>query len=234
MLQNNALNWAIKEPLLTINQDVLRQSQTPPMWLSEIWSFRGYVLYNNGQRPQFRVAEDDYSDVDVTDFYCYHILAYRDSQLVGCIRLLPLSNFSTGFTESCFGANIFKKVLEELIVEKAEVLEGGRWLTHPDHRTCNEGKQLVSAAASLAKYLGYRIILSSTGTKDRQHLILIRLGFKPVSSVKPFYNEAFFDTLQMMCFELLKAPPHFERMMDVMSIELGLEEKTKIISSIQS
>jgi predicted GNAT family N-acyltransferase len=197
----------------------------PPAWLDEIWSLRGYVLYNNGQRPQFKVAEHRYTDLDPADFASSHLLAYGDGKLVGCARLLPLTNGSTGLTESCLGKGPLEQMLQDLGVERAEAIEGGRWLAHPDHRHHRLGVLLAAAAVTLARHLGYRILLCSVGTQNKQHRVLACLGLRPVPTVASFYSETFADTLQVMYITPSQPTPHFGATMDMMVEKLGLTRK---------
>src|SRR5262245_29285614 len=129
---NDGFVWRARWPL-TASGVSLSGQPLPLAWLSEVWSLRGYVLYNNGQRPQFKVAADRYADPDPADFASYHLLAYRNSTLVGCARLLPLTTGATGLTESCIGKEPLEQMLQDLGVGRAEAIEGGRWLAHPEH-----------------------------------------------------------------------------------------------------
>src|SRR5262245_27859970 len=146
---NERFVWWAHWPLTASGADLSGQPLTPA-WLDAVWSLRGSVLYNNGQRPQFKVAENRYADPDPAAFAAYHLLAYGDSKLVGCARLLPLTNGATGLTESCLGKGPLAQMLQDLGAGRAEAIEGGRWFAHPDHRNHRLGVLLAAAAVALA------------------------------------------------------------------------------------
>jgi hypothetical protein len=222
MLQNNdGLVWCAQWPLNASGAGMAGQPLMPA-WLDAVWALRGYVLYNHGQRPQFKIAESRYADPDPADFASYHLLAYRNSTLVGCVRLLPLTTGAMGLTESFLGKAMLEQMLQDLGTGRAEAIEGGRWLTHPDHRDHRLGVLLAAAGVALARHLGYRILFCSVGTKDHQHRVLARLGLTPVSTVKSFYSHTFADTLQVMSIMPSQPTPHFAAMMDWMAEKLGL------------
>jgi GNAT superfamily N-acetyltransferase len=226
---NNGFIWWAHRPL-TASGAGMSGPPLPPAWLDAVWSLRGYVLYNNGQRPRFKIAENYYADPDPADFASYHLLAYGDSKLVGCARLLPLTRGATGLTESCLGKGPVAQMLQELGAGRAEAIEGGRWLAHPDHRNHRLGVLLAAAAVALARHLGYRILLCSVGTKNKQHRVLARLGLRPVPTVEPFYSDTFADTLQVMYIVPSQPTPHFGATMDMMVGKLGLTRKVGLDS----
>jgi Acetyltransferase (GNAT) domain len=222
---NDGLVWCAHWPLTASGEGMSGQPLTPD-WLDAVWALRGYVLYNNGERPQFKIAESRYADRDPADFASYHMLAYRNGELVGCVRGLPLPNDIKGLTESFLGKDTVERMLQDLGTGRAEAIEAGRWLAHPDHRDHRVGMLLAAAGVALARHLEYRILFCSVGTKYQQHRVLARLGFKPVPTVKSFYSNFFADTLQVMYIVPSQPTPHFEAMMNLMAQKLELAEKS--------
>jgi hypothetical protein len=226
---NPALIWRVHGPQMSSGTGKLR-SQRVPSWLNEIWALRGYVLYNHGERPQFKVAENLYTDPDPADFGAYHLLAYSNRKLVGCVRLLQLGKGFTGVTESFLGKGALEQLLLNLGTERAKTIEGGRWMAHPDYRQSRLGVFLACAAGAMARHLGYHVLFCPVGTKDKQNRVLARLGLKPAPGVKPFYCETFVDTLQVMYFLPARPTVGSGIMMDTMARTMGLAQQPYEIS----
>jgi hypothetical protein len=225
---NDEIVWCVHWPLNASGEGMSGQPLTPA-WLDALWALRGYVLYNNGERPQFKIAESRYADTDPADFASYHLLAYRSGNLIGCGRLFPLPKDIMGLTESFLGKDMLEKMLQDLGAGRAEAIEGGRWLAHPAHRDHGTGMLLAAAGVALARHLGYRILFCSVGTKNQQHRVLARLGFKTVPTCKLFYSKIFADTLQVMYIVPSEPTPHFEVVMDTMAEKLELAGKSSRI-----
>ncbi len=220
---NEELIWKVCSP-----PGVSAATRPPliPAWLDEVWSLRGYVLYDNGKRPGFRVAENCYADPDPADCAAYHVLAYDNAKLVGCVRILPLTPDASSLTESLLGTGPLEQLLRDLGAERTQTAEAGRWLVHPEHRYHNLGIFLAAAGIALARQLEYRIVFCSVGTKDKQHRVLARLSIKPVPiAVESFYSDTFADTLQVMHINPTQPSPRFRAMMDRMAERLRLTKR---------
>src|ERR1700674_949775 len=69
------------------------------------------------------------------DLYAYHILAYDEMRLVGCVRIYPLiSNDFSCITEQILGEKTFSELLDKLGSRRTETIEIGRWIVHPAYR----------------------------------------------------------------------------------------------------
>jgi hypothetical protein len=55
------ITWELKTP----------QSENPIDWLEEISELRGRVLYEDGRRPAFRLANGHFADPDSLDLHAY-------------------------------------------------------------------------------------------------------------------------------------------------------------------
>jgi N-acyl-L-homoserine lactone synthetase len=98
-----------------------------PDWMEEVRLLRGSVFYADGRRPHFKIAQGEHYDPDPIDLHAYHVLAYRDYQLVGCVRVLPLvSNAARCTTEVLLGTKVFSEMLLELGAQRTTTAEIGR------------------------------------------------------------------------------------------------------------
>src|SRR5262249_11376722 len=104
------LHWSVHGPLLPAETTVGWPAPVPAR-LEALWAFRGAVLYDHGRRPQFRTAAGRLVDADPRDGHAYHVLAYRDHTLVGCVRLLPFAQEGASLTETLLGARRFRQML---------------------------------------------------------------------------------------------------------------------------
>jgi hypothetical protein len=224
----SSLSWQLRLPLAETMQ---REGSPLPSWLSYVRSLRGSVLFDNGKRPQFIARDGRFFDADPIDLCSHHILAYDGTRLIGCVRIHRLvPNGPACVSERIFGAKRFSAMLHELGVARTQTVEIGRWVVHPAYRaTSRPSGQLAAASAALAMslrhgVLGERgIVVCSVGTRDRQDLLLARIGLAPVPAMDPVDCDDFNDKVWMMyCSNAQQLHPRFRRMMDEMSKTLGL------------
>ena len=102
-----------------------------PAWLVELSEMRGRVLYAEGRRPAFRLANGRFADPDPLDVYAYHLVAYAATGAVGCIRLVPLADLPECFSEHLVGHQAFAQALDALQMTRPQAVEGGRWMVVP-------------------------------------------------------------------------------------------------------
>jgi hypothetical protein len=209
------LRWRIQGPPVEASQTY---EGAPSAWLRDLWSLRGYVLFDRGRRPGFRAEDGFCTDSNPMDFYAHHILAYEAFQLIGCVRIYPLSGGRPPcLTESLLGKERFARMLDGLACSSNEVLEIGRWIVHPGFRksglATNVGAQLAAGAAMLGCALRkspnrYRIALFVVGIEDGQDQMLHRLGLTPVRGVEAFQSREYNDTVRIMHCDEHWSPPH--------------------------
>jgi N-acyl-L-homoserine lactone synthetase len=172
-------------------------------------------------------------DADPIDLYAYHILAYDGSGLVGCVRVYPLvSNGLPCLTEKLLGRQTFSEMLCNLGAKRREIVEIGRWIVDPAYRASGRpGIQLAAASAVLAITLGNgllfqrTIIVCSAGTRDRQDLMLARMGLSAVPAAEAIKCDEFKDYVRVMyCLNPQQLNPRFLRVMVKMAKIIGLTQ----------
>jgi predicted GNAT family N-acyltransferase len=188
--------------------------------IDQISHFRGQVIYENGLRPSFRLADGSYHDNCPFDQSSYHILAYSDNQLVGCLRLYLLALDRIGYCEKFIGRDKIDKIIYNLGVSYHEVAEVSRWVVQFEFRGNNLGKFLMAGIVLLASKLEQKILLAMSGTVREQDKALIRMGFQPVSNI-PLYPEAvLIDELRLIYLDLrdLEKIPLISKVVQISSL----------------
>ena len=172
-------------------------------------------------------------DADPIDLYAYHILAYDGAGLVGCVRVYPLvSNGLPCLAEKVLGRQTFSEMLCHLGAKRREIVEIGRWIVEPAYRASGRpGIQLAAASAALAITLGNgllfqrTIIVCSAGTRDRQDLMLARIGLSTVPAAEAIKCDEFKDYVRVMyCLNPQQLNPRFLRLMVKMAKTIGLTQ----------
>ncbi len=215
-----SLSWQVRLPPETHENG---EPALIPDWVEDVRSLRGSVLYADGRRSQFKIAEGRYYDPDPIDLHAYHVLAYHDHQLVGCIRIYPLaSDAACCTTETILGKKAFTEMLLQLGAQRTTTVEIGRWVVHPKHRKGGPRVQLAAGAATLAKRLGFQIAVCSAETEDKQDRILARMGLKTVPTVGVLKCDAYTDRVSVMYVHVQNLK--FVRIMDQMAETLGLNQ----------
>ena len=170
--------------------------------IDRVVRFRGEVIYENGLRPSFCLTDGSYADYCVFDRSSYHVLAYFNDRLVGCVRLYLLSSGKSSYCEYFIGRQKIAKISNDLGVSYHELSEVSRWVVQPEFRGKNLGTLLMAGIIFLAHQLGQKIVLAMSGTVMKQDRALIRMGFQPVQDI-PLYPEAtVMDNLRLIYLDL--------------------------------
>jgi hypothetical protein len=226
------LSWRLHEPLCDSTN---HRGRSSPAWLDEIRSLRGAAFYDNGRRPQFKSEAGFFTDSDPIDLYSWHVLAYVGDNLVGCVRVYQLNaDGPPCLTESLIGAEQFSEMLHRLGKHRDNTMEIGRWVVDPALRAQGSlapgiGAQLAAGAGALALALVNQseatngAAIFSAGSRDRQYLMLSRLGLRPVSEIEPLVSEEYNDVIRVMyCTSAEELQPRFQRLMDAMANTVGI------------
>lgn len=221
ILPASKLSWQVQSPLKEYGNG---NSSRLPHWLEDVRSLRGFVLYADGRRSQFKTAEGRYYDPDPIDIHAYHVLGYRDQQLVACIRVYPLKSDTTYCSTEVIFGEAFTGVLFDLKVQRTRTAEIGRWIVHPDHRTGGIAVQLAAGAAALARRLGFLVVVSSVGTSEKQDRLLARCGMKMAETGSIVQSDEYADRVRLMYGHIPNL--YFGRIMDQMAETLGLHQVT--------
>jgi predicted GNAT family N-acyltransferase len=226
-------SWMIRSPL----EQVAHESDgAVSNWMSDVRSFRGSVLFDNGRRPHFQTKGDTFLDDDPADAYAHHILTYHGERLVGCVRVYcPAVDTPPCVTETLLGEHAFVLMLEKLGLQRSSVVEIGRWMVDPDHRSSGWlAAQLAAGSAALANALKYvsetprDIVLCSVGTIDRQDAMLGRIGLTELRGVNQVYRSNYADIVRVFsCSTIESLSPRFQRLIMEMAIKLDIGQLKK-------
>jgi hypothetical protein len=228
------LSWELHCPL---RSSISGAGESWPGWIDEVRSLRGAALFDNGRRPQFLASNGCYADSDPIDLYAWHVLAYAGRRLVGCVRVYAVAGEGPQcLTETLIGEEQFSQMLRRLGKRRSNTIEIGRWVVDPTFRIASSlapgvGAQLAAGAGALAFALVNQsedsngVAISSAGSRDKQYLMLSRLGLRPVSGVEPIASTDYDDVIRVMyCISTLDLQPRFRRMMDVMAETIGVDQ----------
>ena len=223
-----ALSWMIRPP----PERVARESDdVASNRMNDVRSFRGSVLFDNGRRPHFQTKDGTFLDDDPADTYAHHILTYHGERLVGCVRVYcPGVDTPPCVTETLLGEHAFVLMLEKLGLQRLGVVEIGRWMVDPDHRSSGGlAAQLAASSAALANALKYAsetprdIVLCSVGTIDRQDAMLGRIGLTELRGVNQIYCSNYEDIVRVFsCSTIDSLSPRFQRLIMKMAIKLDI------------
>jgi hypothetical protein len=228
------LSWQLHRPLRDLTSGT---KDLWPKWIDDVRSLRGAALFDNGRRPLFRTDDGQYADPDPIDLHAWHVLAYADRSLVGCVRVYPLAAGGPPcLTEALLGEEQFSQMLRRIGKDRDNVIEIGRWVVDPTFRIPRSlapgiAIQLAAGAGALAFALVNQsedvngVALFSAGSLDKQYLMLSRLGLRPVSGIEPVASTEYDDVIQVMyCTSTHELQSHFRRMMDAMAETIHIDE----------
>ena len=198
----DSINFRIVKPVIPSVSDHREITKESISMINTIGQFRGQVIYENGLRPSFRLADGSYADYCAFDRITYHILADFDKQLVGCVRLYLLSTGKPSYCEKFIGRHGVEKIASDLEVSYHELSEVSRWVVQPELRGKNLGKFLMAGMAFLASKLKQKIVLAMSGTRREQDQSLIRMGFQPVPDIPLYPESTVLDDLRLVYLDL--------------------------------
>jgi hypothetical protein len=215
---NNAatpLSWKLYPPPVV--------TAAAPDWLAELSEMRGRLLYAEGRRPAFRLANGNFADDDALDRGAYHLLAYAATGLVGCVRLVPLATVAQCGTETLVGSQPWQNALLALHVSRHQVAECGRWIVAPEYRcTSMLAMRLAAGVIAIGRQLEHKILVAATGTRDGQANLLIRIGFQPLPTLAPLAVPLYSDEVQFIYINPRSASAKFTLLIDQMAEQLAL------------
>jgi hypothetical protein len=227
------LSWQLYSPL---PDSIIGAAGPLPKWIDEVRSLRGAVLFDDGRRPHFKIGEDRYADPDPIDLHAWHLLAYAGDRLAGSVRVYPLAGGGPlCLTELLLGEQRFLEMLRGMGRHRDNAIEIGRWVVDPALRISGSlapgiAVQLAAGAGALAFGLVNQaedingVALFSAGSRDKQYLMLSRLGLKPVPGIEPVPSTRYDDMIRVMyCTDTRQLQSRFRRMMDAMAEAIELD-----------
>jgi hypothetical protein len=228
------LSWQLHRPL---RDSTSGTGEVWPKWIDEVRSLRGAALFDNGRRPHFRTDDGCYADSDPIDPHAWHVLAYAGESLVGCVRVYALAGGGPRcLTETLLGDEQFSRMLCRIGRDRDNVIEIGRWVVDPTFRIPRSlapgiAVQLAAGAGALAFALVNQsadvngVAIFSAGSRDKQDLMLSRLGLRPVSGIEPVTSIEYDDVIRVMyCTNPHELQSRFRRMMDAMAETINIDE----------
>jgi N-acyl-L-homoserine lactone synthetase len=215
-----ALRWELRS---------LGESSEPESdWLHELSEIRGRVLYAEGRRPSFRLWNGTFADCDPLDMHAYHVIAREPTgTVVGCIRLVPLTDATECITEEIVGKTLFNKALDELGVSRSLAAECSRWIVVRELRSTLLGMRLIAGIIAFGRQLGYRILIGPTGVRDGQAALLGRIGMQPVPYLSSVEVPRYDDELEFLYLDPCRVEPKFTRTINKMARRLELDRVLK-------
>jgi hypothetical protein len=178
-----------------------------PSTLAELSEFRGRILYADGRRPRFRQERGDYADDDPLDSSSFHVTARSGGDLVGYIRVRPLTDYSQSSLRLLVTQSQFEVALEQIRLTPDDCLEVSRWIVAPGARGTDVGATLVVSAWAIGRWVGKRRLLATVGTRDGQAAMLARFGGQVLRGINPKLIAEYDDELAVMQFDLNDPPP---------------------------
>lgn len=205
-------------------------TSSAPDWLAELSEMRGRLLYAEGRRPTFCLSNGKFADDDALDRDAYHLLAYAATGLVGCVRLLSLAAIARCMTETLVGSQPLRDALLALNVSRHQAAECGRWMVAPEYRcTSMLAMRLAAGIIALGRRLEHKILVASTGTRDGQANLLIRIGFQPLPTLTSLAVPLYSDELQFIYINPRCASAKFTLLINQMAEQLSLASLAPLI-----
>jgi GNAT acetyltransferase-like protein len=190
----------------------------------ELSKMRGRVLHAGGRRPQFRQADGSFLDLDPLDRCAFHLLVRCSADLIGCIRVIPLTSAQPCGTESLLGRRRVDHLLVDLGTTRDRAGEVGRWMVAPEYSPFRMGLRLIAGIGALSKKLGIETLIATVGTRDGQVKTLMRAGGRPVPGLAPIYSQKYDDDLVVLTFDLFHPAKPFGPLAVASATRLPLEE----------
>lgn len=192
------------------------------MWLDEVETFRARMFYDKGRRPCFRADDGQFVDPDPADLQAYHVIASSDDGLVGCFRVMPLQDGTSGLCERLLGTAGLEDVLARLGVDRAKASEGGGWVVDPSYRRQGLGVRILATGVAVAERLGLKIMLGAVGVRYGQYCLAARLGWRPVPGIDPLPAPEFADEVCLVFAATQATTPRFRALVSEAGVEMGL------------
>jgi hypothetical protein len=234
------LSWQVRSPL---SDSMSGADESSCEWLDEVRALRGAAFFDHGRRPKFQTADGCFRDSDPIDLYAWHVLAYLGGRLAGCVRIYPLAGNSLScLTETLLGEKQFREILLCLGRHRNNAIEIGRWVVDPALRAQSSlapgiGVQLAAAAGAIALALvnqsedANAIAIFSAGSRDNQYRMLSRIGLREVSGIEPLISTEYDDVIRVMyCTRNQTMPARFQRTMDAMAKDMGIDQMFRVLA----
>ena len=173
-----------------------------PDCVAEVREMRARIFYDDGRRPFFRRKEGNFDDPDPADMVAYHIIARWQGRAIGCARIVPPSSIQSGFIASTVGAERLEEILLELGIDRDRTCEASRWVVVPEFRG-SLGSRIVAASWAVARWLCFEKAFVLACTCEKQDILLMRMGARPISGLPLFASRISHDQFRLLHFDVL-------------------------------
>jgi hypothetical protein len=129
------------------------------------------------------------------------------------------------------GEERLASILWDLGVTRERACEASRWVVVPEFRG-ELGPRIVAASWAVARWLSMDVAFVMAGTRQRQDLVLIRMGARPVRAVPLVRSEIFDDELRLLYFDVLQPRPIMRLQMDEAATALHLPNHSFEVGSM--
>jgi len=214
------ITWEVKVPA---SLNTLESND----WLKQVTEMRGRVLYENGLRPFFQVGDNQFLDTDAFEASCYHILAKIDNHIVGCVRLLPLTESLDCVSSEAIGKEIFSSIIKRHYQDLSSLAEISRWIADPHYQTTRVGYDLMFGVWALANHLGFQMIANG-GHMVKDGIKLYGVAYLS-DNPGPYYSKKYNDNIYLLYFDKNKlsnkAVKAIEKMTEILNLSSILPPK---------
>jgi hypothetical protein len=169
-------------------------------WLAEVREMRARVLYDQGRRPFFRLADGGFNDPDPVDIEGYHVIARSQDRAIACARLVPLA-VESGFLPFTIGPQRFEHILRDLGTARERACEASRWAVVPEWRG-QLGSRIVAASWVVARWLALDSVFVLACTCRKQDLALMRMGARTIKGLPLFASRISDEDLRLLYFDI--------------------------------
>jgi hypothetical protein len=176
-------------------------------FLAELSEFRGRILYAGGRRPEFAGAGAQYADDDPLDLEAFHVIVRKDGALIGCVRLMPLPEYSRSLIGRRVGPSCLRAAVSLMKRARTDCVEAGRWIVDPSARGTALGRTLLLSLWVVGQWLDKRCLFGAVGVRDGQSTIAARCGGYVAPGIDPVFIKEYDDELSVMYFDLDHPPP---------------------------
>jgi predicted GNAT family N-acyltransferase len=175
--------------------------------LQDTCLFRSHVLFDSGTRKDFGKYGKRFGDVQYADFESYHIVACRQSEILGTIRVTPPLVETVG--ASVLGPEDYAKLLDHVGARAEQVIEINRLMIDRRIRKSELGRTLMYAAVALIENLWDRqkmVILGSAGNNTKQTQFFVNYtDYELIPGVANKFADTFNDQITFIKY---KNPPY--------------------------
>lgn len=197
-------SWHLKSPIGKVFHDKI------PSWLMALRSFRGQVLYEDGLRPYFRLGEEVYEDNCEADFYSFHLIAKKNDEIAGSVRITPLLDHLCSSSSDALGKEVFSDLLDKNGYVSQKLAEIGRWTVSKKYKNTFLGFFLGLHSIDFANSINLKSF--ANGGKKAQHMMSLFGGKLFSLNPGPYFIPKYNDEIFFIDIDIDRAPKKVQRL----------------------